>query len=87
MDRILHTNTEARKTDAVKILEWLVCAKRPMKWYEIQGALCINLSSQCSQGSDSEAHKCYATPKDLCASLVEYRKDRTVEFVHPTAKE
>ncbi|KAK9774284.1 putative C2H2-type domain-containing protein [Seiridium cardinale] len=87
VSRILDTQTAARRDDSLKLLEWLVCAKRPMKWYEIQGALCIDLQNDSGREIDFQARRFRETPKDLCASLVEFRKDRTVEFVHPTAKE
>jgi hypothetical protein len=65
------------------LLGWLVCAKRPLKWHEIQGAKCINLDKQSIQW---EFRQFRVAPKDLCGSLVEVRADQTVELVHLTAK-
>ncbi|KAK6062398.1 zinc finger protein [Seiridium cupressi] len=86
VSRILDTQTATRRGDSLKLLEWLVCAKRPIKWYEIQGALCIDLQNDSGREVDIQARRFRETPKDLCASLVKFRKDQTVEFVHPTAK-
>jgi len=65
------------------LLSWLVCAKRPLKWHEIQGAKSINLDKQTVEW---ERRRFRVDSKDLCGSLVEVRSDQTVEFVHLTAK-
>lgn len=65
------------------LLGWLVCAKRPLKWHEIQGAKAINLEHSTIEW---DRRKLQVDPKDLCGSLVEVRSDQTVEFVHLTVK-
>ncbi|KAH0563509.1 hypothetical protein GP486_001930 [Trichoglossum hirsutum] len=84
LDRILDSNTTARQKDATRLLGWLACAKRPLKWYEIQGAVSIDLKNQ-SVNFEERMHCVNA--KDLCASLVEIRSDDSIELVHPTARE
>ncbi|KAJ2989302.1 hypothetical protein NUW58_g3537 [Xylaria curta] len=69
--------------DTSKLLGWLVCAKRPLKWHEIQAMNSINLDEQ---RVTLESHSFIKSPKYLCASLVETRLDGTLEFVHLTAK-
>jgi hypothetical protein len=65
------------------LLSFLVCAKRTIKWHEIQGAQSLDLSSR-----DCNFHErsFRLDAKDLCGSLVEVRPNGTVELVHTTAK-
>ena len=65
------------------ILGWIVCARRPLQWREIQGAVCIDLENQ-HIDHDKEV---LDTPKGLFASLVEIQEDDTVALVHGTARE
>lgn len=79
-------NQQASRTvtkDALMLLGWLVCAKRPLKWYEIQGLKSINLNKQ---SVEFERQRFVVAPKDLCGSLVEIRLDGTLELVHLSAK-
>ncbi|KAI1871350.1 uncharacterized protein JN550_004795 [Neoarthrinium moseri] len=66
-----------------KVLGWIVCAQRPLRWYEIQGALCIDTESQ-HINHDREIAD---SPKGLFASLVEVRGDGAAELVHGSARE
>jgi hypothetical protein len=83
VDRILKSSKLPAREAAAKLLGWLVCAKRPLKWHEIQGATSINLEIQ---NVDFEERKLRLDAKELCGSLVERRSDDTVELVHLTAK-
>jgi hypothetical protein len=65
------------------VLSFLVCAKRAVKWYEIQGLQSIDLDSR---GSKFHERSFKVDAKDLCGSLVEVRPNDTVELVHVTAK-
>jgi hypothetical protein len=85
LDRILDPNTAiSRQNDAKQLLGWIACAKRPMKWYEIQGAISVDLEHQTM---DYEVRMHRVHPKVLCASLVEIRSDDSIELVHATARE
>jgi hypothetical protein len=55
-----------------------------MKWYEIQGAVSVDLEHQTV---DYEGRMYRVHPKVLCASLVEMRSDESIELVHATARE
>jgi hypothetical protein len=55
-----------------------------MKWYEIQGAVSVDLENQ-SVNFDERMH--CVNSKDLCASLVEIRSDDSIVLVHSTARE
>jgi hypothetical protein len=83
IDRILRENKFLASEAAAKILGWLACAKRPLKWHEIQGAVSTDLQTQ---QVDLERRKLRVDAKDLCGSLVERHSDGTVELVHLTAK-
>lgn len=58
-----------------------------MKWYEFQAAISIDLGDIDNDPVGLRSRRWCETPKDLCQSLVEYHRDQTVSFVHPTAKE
>lgn len=73
----------AAKEDAFRLLGWLVCAKRPLKWHEIQGMNSINLEAR---RIDFERQRLIKSPKDLLGSFVETRADGSLEFVHSTVK-
>ena len=83
MGRIVQQAPQAAMQDILCVLGWLVCAKRPLTWHEIQVMKSINLDEQCV---DFERHGFVKSPEDLCASLIETRSDGTIEFVHLTAK-
>lgn len=83
MVRIDHQTPRAAMEDTMKLLGWLVCAKRSLKWHEIQGLKSINLDRQLVE---FERQGFVVGSKDLCGSLVETRSDGTLEFVHLTAK-
>ena len=55
-----------------------------MKWYEIQGAMSVDLEHQ-TVDYEGRMHRVH--PKVLCASLVEIRSDESIELVHATARE
>ncbi|KAK8123091.1 hypothetical protein PG984_011761 [Apiospora sp. TS-2023a] len=81
--RISEQALPAAKEDAFRLLGWLVCAKRPLQWQEIQGMNSINLAAR---RVDFERQSFIKSPKDLLGSLVETRADGSLEFVHSTAK-
>jgi len=70
--------------DAKQLLGLLVCAKRSLKWTEIQGAISIDLDTKIV---DFDGRCFRADSKDLCGSLVEVRPGGIVELVHMTAKQ
>ncbi|KAK8044973.1 hypothetical protein PG993_004997 [Apiospora rasikravindrae] len=86
--RILHRITDGLPGDTIKMIKqllgWIGCAKRPLKWYEIQVAASIDLHSE---NVMAEGRRLVDDAKDLCASFVEVHTDQTVEFVHNTVRE
>lgn len=87
VERILNQSTSTRRSDAQRLLQWLVCAKRPLRWYEFQATTCIDLKGEDYNPKRFSQMMWRETPKDLCGSLIEHHKDGTVDFVHPTARE
>ena len=83
MVRIRRQNPEALDSDILKLLGWLVCAKRPLRWREIQGMKAIDLEEQ---RVDFDRGSFLVGSKDLCESLVEDRLDGRVELVHSSVK-
>ncbi|KAJ4283695.1 hypothetical protein NW764_001253 [Fusarium oxysporum] len=83
MDRIIHQAPHQMRRGALQLLGWLVCAKRPLKWHEIQSLKSINLGGQFV---DFARHKFSVSGKDLGGSLVELRADGTLELIHVSAK-
>ena len=78
----LHAS-RAERRDSDMLLSWLACAKRPLKWREIQVAKSIKLEDS---SFDLEKRRFRVDSKELCGSLVEIRDDGTVELIHLTAK-
>jgi hypothetical protein len=67
----------------MQLLALLVCAKRPLKWNEIQGAISIDLDSR---SCDFQGRSFRVNAKGLAGSLVEILPGGTVELVHETAR-
>ncbi|KAI0146814.1 hypothetical protein BJ166DRAFT_470922 [Pestalotiopsis sp. NC0098] len=83
MVRISEEAPPAANDDTMRLLSWLVCVKRPLKWHEIQTMKSINPEKR---RISFERQRFIKSPKDLLASLVETRADGSLEFVHLTAK-
>lgn len=83
LDRISQQTSPAAMEDTLMLLGWLVCAKRPLKWHDIQGMKSISLQEQLV---DFERYGFGKDITDICASLVETKSDGTIQFVHSTAK-
>ncbi|OCL10848.1 hypothetical protein AOQ84DRAFT_425849, partial [Glonium stellatum] len=83
-DRILKSGDVLMREAAERILGWIVYAKRPLRWHEIQGAISVNLDNQ---DMEFESRKLRVDAKRLCGSLVDYHhSDDTVQLVHLTAR-
>lgn len=86
-DRIHRRLTEVpnlpRKEMTDKVLSWISLSKRPMRWYEVQAAISIDLDKE----TINEESRRPPDPKELCASFVEVVSEQTVLLVHSTARE
>lgn len=83
MYRIMHNPNTAELEQAQKLLSWIVCSKRSMKWHEIQGAMSIDSQEETI---DFDARQLRVQARDLCGSLVEMYPGDRIEFVHRTAR-
>lgn len=83
MNRIKQNTTPAEWKVAQKLLGWMVCVRRPLKWHEIQGAYSIDPEEQII---DFDDRKLRIHIRDLCGSLVQVLPGDRVELVHSTAK-
>ncbi|KAL2679252.1 hypothetical protein Neosp_010019 [[Neocosmospora] mangrovei] len=83
MDRIVQQASPEEMEDISSLLGWLVCAKRSLKWHEIQILKSINLDKR---SVEFERNRFRVDAKDLFESLVEIQPDGTLEFAHTTAK-
>jgi hypothetical protein len=83
--RIMQRLNQASATHAqsLKLLTWMVCAKRPMNWREIQCGISIDLDDQTV---DWDRRKFRVDSKELCGSLVEISANGIIILVHHTAK-
>ncbi|KAG2418499.1 hypothetical protein HFD88_001600 [Aspergillus terreus] len=80
LDAILE---QTSRSEALQLLAWLVCAKRPLEWREILAAVAIDIDGETV---DFYGRQWMVNAKDLCGSLVETRSDGSLELVHTTAK-
>jgi hypothetical protein len=84
MSRIAQNSTPAEWKIARKLLGWMICARRPLKWHEIQGAVSIDPVGQTVNFDD---RKLRVHIRDLCGSLIQVLPGDRVELVHSTAKQ
>ncbi|KAF2178019.1 hypothetical protein K469DRAFT_601007, partial [Zopfia rhizophila CBS 207.26] len=82
-ERILDPRSSQRD-DAKQLLGLLICAKRSVKWHEIQGAVSIDSERKTV---DFDGRSFRVDSKALGGSLIEIRPNGVVELVHMTARE
>ncbi|KAK4166950.1 hypothetical protein QBC43DRAFT_312675 [Cladorrhinum sp. PSN259] len=84
LNRVLGSGPKTKSNKITeRLLGWITCATRPLRWYEIQGAISLDLDEETINSRDL---RLVENAKDLCASLVEVHSDQTVQFIHPTVK-
>ncbi|KAH8586783.1 C2H2 domain-containing protein [Bisporella sp. PMI_857] len=82
--RRLERSLVSKQWDIVrKLLGWMVCAKRPLRWREIQAAVSIDLNEQTV---DFDGRSLRSSVKEYCGSLIQVLSGDRVELVHATAK-
>lgn len=87
--RIFEESPAAEREDATKILGWLTCAQRLLRWREIQSLFCIDPEAGTV---DYEDNRLRVSCKQLCGSLVDIHRGQTtsediIRIVHGTARE
>jgi len=68
------------------LLGWMICAKRPLKRYEIQCAFCLDLTDEYEELHNVESKGLTGNIKDLCGTLVREIPGGRLELVHNTAR-
>ncbi|KIX07723.1 uncharacterized protein Z518_02377 [Rhinocladiella mackenziei CBS 650.93] len=82
LERYSGPGADPQKWETIKtILGWLVCARRPLKWSEIQCAHSIDFDHKTV---DLESNQLRYHIRDKCGSLIEASSDEFVYFVHST---
>lgn len=84
LSRIKENTSRASMKDALALLEWLVLARKPLRWREIQVLKSMDLDQQ-----SIDFHRqgfLVKDPRDICGSFVEVRDDGSVELIHLTAR-
>jgi len=74
-----------RYHEAMQILSWVAIARRDLRWYEIQGAVSLDLEKRVVD-FDGRRFSDEDGPKDLCGSLLEVTQGEVVMLVHSTAR-
>lgn len=87
--RIFHESPKAEREDATKILGWLTCSQRLLRWREIQSLFCIDPEAGTV---DYEDNRLRVSCKQLCGSFVDVHPGETssediIKIVHETARE
>ncbi|PHH91755.1 hypothetical protein CDD83_10399 [Cordyceps sp. RAO-2017] len=72
---------------ARNVFGWLACAKRPLKWHELQMAISMSLDSQFQIQMPDPARRLCKDVRELCGSLIQVIGGQQIEFVHQTAQD
>lgn len=83
MDRVFSNPDYAKRIEAKRLLNWIICAKRTLKWHEIQGAVSIDTDTE---SVDFEERRLRVHAKDLCGSLIDILPGDRVDLVHGSAR-
>lgn len=67
--RVFENSNPAEREDAEKVLNWVLCAKRQMRWREIQSIFCIDLEDG---DVDYAERRLRVSFKELCGSFVDF---------------
>ncbi|KAI0188850.1 WD40 repeat-like protein [Astrocystis sublimbata] len=90
--RIFQMTSEVECEDARKIMGWIVCARRLLRWREIQSMFCID---PIKGDVDYKERRLVVTCKELCGSLIDMHQvdknkaspEDIVNIVHETAQQ
>jgi hypothetical protein len=83
VERIERNENVAERDQAFTLLGWVVTAKRPLTWPEIQGAVSIDIEDQIV---DFDERSLVVDIGALCGSLVEKLPGDRIELVHTSAR-
>jgi hypothetical protein len=86
---VLENVPQKQKQVASKIIGWVTCAKRPLKWREIEASFSIDLTniSACECGRLQEGCKWFCgSLVDLQSGETEHIAEAIITLVHETAR-
>ena len=87
---VLENVPQKQKQVASKIIGWVTCAKRPLKWREIEASFSIdhtNSTSACECGRLQEGCKWFCgSLVDLQSGETEHIAEAIITLVHETAR-
>jgi hypothetical protein len=83
ISRIKRNTIPEEWESAKKLLGWMVCAKRPLSWIEMQVAISMDLENETIEFDD---RKLRFHIYDTCGSLVHVLPGDRIQLVHSTAK-
>lgn len=84
LNRIKENSSEKEWKIAHRLLGWMVCVTRPLKWHEIQAAVSTDVEEQTV---DFDERMLRLHIRDLCGSLVQVASGDRVGLVHHTAQQ
>lgn len=83
----IRQNTGDKEWDLTKrVLGWMTCAARPLRWYEMQGAISISLDRNEATPSFNHDRRLRNHVQNTCGALVMVLDDR-ICLVHGTARQ
>lgn len=84
LDRIMdQDHSQHARSLAIRILEWIACACRPLKTFEVLDGIVFRAG--CTELNNRT--KMRKSVLDFCRPLIEEGPSSTVDFVHFSAKE
>ncbi|WKT50544.1 Zinc finger C2H2-type [Fusarium oxysporum f. sp. vasinfectum] len=90
VQRVLRDADPPSRESVRRILGWVVCSARPLRWREIQSRFCIDAEKEICDPDDLRVDSC----KKLCSSLVDaadcelfsgVESEQTITMIHETA--
>ncbi|KAF5252268.1 hypothetical protein FANTH_2824 [Fusarium anthophilum] len=88
--RVLKKHGPSRHNTVKKILGWVICAERPLRWREIQSRFCIDAEKETCNIRNLRRDSC----KSICSSLIDVtncemfpntESEQVISIVHETA--
>jgi hypothetical protein len=73
----------AQSKIAIRILQWIACAERPLKKYEVQDGIVLHDGNTVINDSTKVSKHVF----DLCKPLLEDGPGETVRFIHSSVKQ
>ncbi|KAK0644073.1 hypothetical protein B0T16DRAFT_494972 [Cercophora newfieldiana] len=86
IDRLERESVRSQWVMAKKIFGLLAGAKRPLKWYELQAALSLEVSASGEVKMDYHSNQLRNDIRETCGTLVQVVEKNRVEFIHSTTR-